>query len=195
MRAKSEDTLRRWLAAERDDDAEAAEAALAALFAQLPAAAPPLGFAARVASLCVAGAAAPASVGAPAGIGAAAPARARGPLATLWGRLLLGLALAGAGVAVPFVPALLRELFGGLDAAALLGAVPGLLAAACGHLVGALEGLLTLLDLAGALAAPFRSPAIAAGLLGSLLLGAAAFVLLNRLIGTDRSWSHGHVHG
>ncbi|HVF61069.1 MAG TPA: hypothetical protein VNJ70_14780 [Thermoanaerobaculia bacterium] len=187
MRAKSEDTLRRWLDAERDDDAEAAEAALAALFAQLPAAAPPLGFAARVASLCVGGA--------PAGLGAAASARARGPLATLWGRLLLGLALAGAGVAAPFVPALLRELFGGLDAAALLGAVPGLVAAACGRLVGALDGLLAVVDLAGALAAPFRSPAIAAGLLGSLLLGAAAFFLLNRLIGTDRSWSHGHVHG
>lgn len=187
MRAQSEDTLRRWLTAERDDDAEAAEAALAALFAQLPAAAPPLGFAARIASLCVAGA--------HAGIGAAAAARARGPLATLWGRLLLGLALAGAGVAAPFAPALLRELLGGLDAAAVLGAVPGLLAAACGHLVEALEGLLALVDLAGALAAPFRSPAIAAGLLGSLLLATAAFLLLNRLIGTDRSWSHGHVHG
>ena len=131
----------------------------------------------------------------PAGLGAAAPARERGPLATLWGRLLLGLALAGAGVAVPFVPALLRELFGGRDAAALFGAVPGLLAAAPGRLVGALEGLLAVADLAGAIAAPFRSPAIAAGLLGSLLLGAAAFVLLNRLIGTDRSLSHGHVHG
>jgi hypothetical protein len=187
VRAKSEETLQRWLAAERDDDAEAAEAALAALFAQLPAAAPPLGFAARVASVCVAGASA--------GTGAAAPARARGALATLWGRLFLGLALAGGGVAVPFVPALLRELLGGLDAAALLGAVPGLLAAACGHLVGALERLLALVDLAGALASPFRSPAVAAGLLGSLLLGAAAFVLLNRLIATDRSWSHGHVHG
>ncbi|HEX5759640.1 MAG TPA: hypothetical protein VF121_10630, partial [Thermoanaerobaculia bacterium] len=78
--------LARWLAAERDDDAERAEAALAAVFAALPAAVPPLGFAARVVAVSCAGA-------------VPAPAAGKGALATPWARLLLTVALVWVGLA------------------------------------------------------------------------------------------------
>lgn len=166
--------LERWLAAE-EAGGEQAEAAFAALFAALPLAAPPAGFAARVLER--------------AGI---VP---RGLLASVWVRLALAVSLAGAGAVIALVPGLARGLAAVLDPVALVAAVPGLVAAVSEQLVQAVALAVKLLDLSRALVTPLATPSVAGALLVALLVAAAALRLLHHLISTERSWLYVDAHG
>jgi hypothetical protein len=162
MRPPHLDAVDRWLAAERDDRADEAEAALLELFAALPLAAPPSGFADRVLLR--------------AGLQAAARADlfAWRPL-----RIVLALCLAAAGLGALWLPPVLRALAGFLSvsgavrtgAAATGDAAHGL--ALAGHLWD------LLLTVGGALARPLSAPPVMALLVAALLASSLAFRYLH----------------
>lgn len=176
MKPRIDEELESWLAAEEADDAERAEAALAALFTALPLGAPPAGFAGRV-------------------MARAGLASRRLPLGRLWARVTACLALAGAGTFALVAPQLVRGLAATVEPAALLAAGPRLLAAATATLARVLELAVKLLDVARAVAAPFASPAVAVAALAALAVAAVALRLLHDLISNQRSWSYVDVHG
>src|SRR5689334_727019 len=94
MRPSPHDSLDRWLAAERDDRPDEAEAALFALFETLPLLAPQAGFADRVLART--------------GFGAA---RVR-VFESLWVRGLIALCLLTTGLSLLWLPAAVKALAG-----------------------------------------------------------------------------------
>jgi hypothetical protein len=170
MRHTDQDALDRWLAAERDDRADEAEAALRALFEAVPGiamAAPPAGFADRVLAR--------------AGLQESARADwlAWRPL-----RIVLALALAAAGFGVLWLPPVLRFVAG-------LWSVGGVVRGALRAVVEASQWLATALrcwdllsTIAHALVQPVAVPQVMAALVVALLVSSLAFrVLRDQLTG------------
>jgi hypothetical protein len=162
MRHPHLDAVDRWLAAERDDRAAEAEAALLELFAALPLAAPPAGFADRVLLR--------------AGLQTAAQ-----PDLFAWRplRIVLGLCLAAAGFGVLWLPPVLRALAGFLS-------VDGVVRTGTAATGGAAHGLAMaarlwdlLLTVGGALAQPLSAPPVMALLVAALLASSLAFRYLH----------------
>lgn len=177
MRPADDETLRRWLAAEEDGREGDAETALAALFEALPPLAPPAGFADRVLAR--------------AGLAAPVPARR---FAARWLRVAAMLPLLIIGLALPWLPEMLRAL---ASIANVLWSPGDLVRLGTGALVAVSQGLVAafafwdwLLRIGRLLASPFATPAIALVMIGCLLVSLVAFHFLRNLITRDRSWIH-----
>ena len=167
------DALERWLAAEREDRADAAEAALLELFEALPLMAPPAGFADRVLARA----------------GVVGEARqdlfAWRPL-----RIVLALCLLATGLGALWLPPVLRFLAG-------LWSVGGAVRWATWGVAEAAEGLATalrlwdfLLTIVHALVRPLADPAVMAVLVGCLLASSLAFRFLRDQISGERTWTY-----
>jgi hypothetical protein len=178
MRHPHQDALERWLAAEREDRAEAAEGALLELFAALPLVAPPAGFADRV--LVRAGLQAPRQ-----------DLFAWRPL-----RIVLALCLVAAGFGVLWLPPVLLglpRLLAGLGSVGVGGAVrvgTRALVDASGWLASGLRVWDFLLTVDHALAQPLAVPQVLAILLGCLLASSLAFRFLRDQITGERTWTY-----
>lgn len=178
---RNDPDLERWLAAEAAGRLDAADAALAGLFAALPSLAPPAGFADRV--MLAAGLATLPQRALP-----ALPALPRAVRWTLRGLLAAAVALVALGV--PALPALLAPAWARFS-------LPGLLDAAIAGLVAGSRWLAATLSfwdglahVGGWVAQVAAAPQVAAVLLGGLVVAAAALRWLADLIAHERSWSH-----
>jgi hypothetical protein len=170
--------VERWLAAERGGSEAAAEAALAALLADLDRPAPPAGFAERVMLRAAA-----------AGVLAAAVPRAslvRSP----WARAAVVALLLGAALALAAVLGALRPLTAGLGLGDLLAGLAGLAGALGTALTGLIEATERLEVLRRAVAAALESPAVVLVLGLCLALAAGGFRLLHDILQRERSWSY-----
>jgi hypothetical protein len=174
MRHSHQDALDRWLAAERHDQAEAAEAALFELFEALPQVAPPAGFADRV--LVRAGLRTAA---------ARADLFAWRPL-----RIVLALCLVATGLGAPWLPPVLSALAG-------FWSFSGLVRGAVWATTGAVHGLASLLRLwdlmvpiGRAFAQPLSAPPVLAILVGALLASSLAFRFLRDQLTGERNWTY-----
>jgi hypothetical protein len=182
MRPLDTEALDRWLAAERDgrDDGDGvADGALRELFAALPLAAPPAGFADRVMVRV--------SLPAPA---MAAPSRARRDVFA-WRplRAVLALCVLATGFGALWLPQALRAVAGLWS---FSGAVEGgtrLLIDGAGWLAALLRTWDFLLTLERALTQPLAAPQVTALLLGALLASSLAFRFLRDQI-TGERWTH-----
>jgi hypothetical protein len=180
MRHPHQDALERWLAAEREDRAEAAEGALLELFEALPLVAPPAGFADRV--LVRAGLQA-----------ARQDLFAWRPL-----RIVLALCLVAAGFGVLWLPPVLLGLPRFLAGLGSVGVSVGgavrvgtrALVDASGWLASGLRVWDFLLTVDRALAQPLAVPQVLAILLGCLLASSLAFRFLRDQITGERNWTY-----
>jgi hypothetical protein len=175
MRRSHQNALDRWLAAERDDRGEEAEAALFELLAALPSIAPPAGFADRVLAR--------------AGVQAAR----RDPFASRWVRLTVALSLLATGVGVLSLPStleVLRVLAGIWSLGELVQGGVQALAAASQWLAAALQLWDLLLTVGRALIQPLRLPQTTAMLTLCLLVASLAFRFLRDQITGERTWTH-----
>ncbi len=179
MRPSHHEALDRWLAAERDDRADEAEAALLEMFEALPLLAPPAGFADRV--LVRAGLQ---RVGQEIAM--------RSVFASRFLRLVLVLSLIATGLGGVWLPPTLRALAGLWSLGDLVEL--GVRAVAAGS-----RGLATVLSicdwvfsLGRALAEPLMAPQVMAILTLSLLASGLAFRFLRDQITGERSWNHVH---
>ncbi|HXU31643.1 MAG TPA: hypothetical protein VN851_13800 [Thermoanaerobaculia bacterium] len=172
MNRSTPELLTRWLAAEDDLDDEAAEAALAALAAELPDRSPSPGFAARVMT------------------GVRAEAKPQGAFARRWARasVLGGIALSGLAALwlVPLVWWLAPR-----------PSAPGSVSLAAGLVRRLGEGLAALAAWADAFGAmrraltgPFDHPTVLASLAILVTVAYGALILLQTLIRRERSWSY-----
>lgn len=178
MRPSHQDALNRWLAAERDDHAEEADAALFELFEALPQVAPPAGFADRV--LARAGiAAVPVAVPTRWNLFASRPAR-----------LLLGLCLAAVALGVLWLPPVIELMariwsFGDLVQAgvrALTGLTQGFAAALrLGDLV---------VTLGRVVSEPLTEPGALVVLMGCLAVSSLAFRFLRDQVSGERNLTY-----
>ncbi len=159
-----EDLHRAWRTAERRDDEGAADAAFAALFADLPLEAPPAGFAARVLL----------RVRTQAGLGAAASRASRARLAAAMLALMSLGTLSLASVVVKSLPR--------FDFGAGVRAFTRLLTITWEWIASGLAFWDRLADWSTLVAHLVGMPAVAASLLASALAAAGAFVLLRRLL-------------
>jgi hypothetical protein len=175
MRPSHHEALDRWLAAERDDRSDDADAALLEMFEALPLLAPPAGFASRVLAR--------------AGLQEIAM---QSVFASRLLRLALVLSLIATGLGAIWLPPTLRALAGLWS----LGDVVelGIRAVAAGS-----RGLAMVLgvwdwvfSLGRTLAEPLTSPQVLAALTLSLLVSGLAFRFLRDQITGERSWNHVH---
>ena len=172
MSSSHHQALDRWLAAERGDRADEAEAGLFELFEALPLVAPPAGFADRVLER--------------AGLQAAG----RGMLASPAARLVLALCLTATGLGALWLPPVLRTLAGFWSLSDLVrGVVQALIDAAQG-LGSALRLWDLLLSIGRALTQPLTLPPVTAVLVISLLASSLAFRFLRDQITGERNWTH-----
>jgi hypothetical protein len=161
---RAEERLRRWLAAEEAEPGDAAEAALAALFAALPRPAPRRGFAGRVlARMRV----------------APAPRPAR-----RWLRWVAVTALVAPGVAAIVAAVVLPVLFAEVGLAEVMGALAEAVSAAGRWLAAGLAAWQTA---AGWTAELLATPEAAAGAAVAALVAAVALCLLHQMIARERS--------
>ncbi len=174
MRHSHQDALDRWLAAERHDQAEEAEAALFELFEALPEFAPPAGFADRV--LVRAGLQTAA---------ARADLFAWRPL-----RIVLALCLVATGLGAPWLPSVLSALAG-------FWSFSGLVRGAVWATTEAVHGLASVLRLwdlmvpiGRAFAQPLSAPPVLAILVGALLVSSLAFRFLRDQLTGERNWTY-----
>jgi len=172
MRQSRQDALERWLEAEREDRADAAEAALLELFEALPLTAPPAGFADRV-------------------LARAGLAEARQDLFA-WRplRVVLALCLLATGLGALWLPPVLGFLAGLWSVG---GAVRGglrVMTDAAGWLATALRLWDFLSMIAQALARPLAEPQVMAILVGCLLASGLAFRFLRDQITGERNWTY-----
>lgn len=172
MRSPDHDALTRWLAAERDDRSDEAEAALLELFEALPALAPPAGFADRVMER--------------AGLHGAVR---QGLFAQRWTRLVLAGCLLAMALSVLWLPQTLLALFGTWSFGDLVDAGVRVLAGAGVWLAAAVRLGGRLYSLGEALSRPLATPQVAAVVGGCLLVSTFAFRSLRDLI-QERSWTH-----
>ncbi|MFL6195769.1 MAG: hypothetical protein ACJ75H_16445 [Thermoanaerobaculia bacterium] len=168
------DALDRWLDAEREDRAGDADEALLELFAALPLAAPPAGFAERVMAR--------------AGL-AVAPAR-RDLFASRPLRALLALAVAATAFGLLWLPPVLSFLAGLWSLSGFVQAGTRALVDASRWLAEALRFWDLLLTIGGALAEPLASPQVLAVLLVSLGASGLAFRYLRDQISGERNWTY-----
>jgi len=177
MRHSHQDALDRWLAAERHDQAEAAEAALFELFEALPEfamVAPPAGFADRV--LVRAGLRT---------VAARADLFAWRPL-----RIVLALCLVATGLGALWLPPVLSALAG-------FWSFSGLVRGAVWATTEAVHGLASILRLwelmvpiGRAFAQPLSAPPVMAILVGALLVSSLAFRFLRDQLTGERNWTY-----
>ncbi len=176
MRPSQQDLLARWLAAERDDRADEAEAALLALFEELPRPAPLPGFADRVLART--------------GLGFIAAPVQRSLFASRWRRVVLALALVATGLSLFWLPATLTALAGLWSFGDLIQLSTALFASAAegfAELAAFGDWLLTLgISLASLLA----TPTVAGIMIVCLVVSTVAFRFLRDLITRERSWIH-----
>ena len=178
MRPFDEDALNRWLAAERDDRSDEAEAALLELFEGLPLLAPPAGFADRV--LLRAGIVP---------VVTAAPARPA-LFARLWVRMAVALCLLATALSWLWLPQTLRALAGTWH-----WSLGGLFEAGTHLLIEMSLGMATAIrfgdwffSVGEALARPLLDPEVSAVLAGCLLVSILAFRALRDLMTRERSF-------
>lgn len=175
MRRSHQNALDRWLAAERDDRSEEAEAALFELFETLPRIAPPSGFADRVLAR--------------AGVQAAG----RDLFASRWMRLAVALAMLATGFGVLLLPStleVLRTLAGIWSLGELVQGGVQALAAASQWLASALQLWDLLVTVGRALIQPLTLPQTTAMLTVCLLVASLAFRFLRDQITGERTWTH-----
>lgn len=177
MRPSQQDLLARWLAAERDDRTDEAEAALLALFEELPRPEPRPGFADRVL----------ARTGLWGVLAAPVP---RSLFASRWRRALLALALLATGLSLFWLPATLQALAG-------LWSLGDLFQVWTALLSGVAEGFASLvafgswlLALGSTLASLLATPTVAGVMIICLVVSTVAFRFLRDLITRERSWIH-----
>lgn len=186
---ETDDLLDLWLKAEDGGDDAAAEAALTALFAVLPARAPAPGFADRVLA-----AAAPARRGERAGgwsrVRARLAALVPAALGSPWGRPAVALGLVAAALGLPLFSGALVSLVSAVRPALLAPAAADALVMATGWVASSLRLGRWLAAFAGTLLTPLESPAVAALLGACLLVPALALRLLHDLIQRERNWTH-----
>lgn len=178
MRPNPHDALDRWLAAERDDRPEAADAALFELLEALPLVAPPAGFADRV--LVRAGiAAAPAAVRAKWDLFAWRPAR-----------LLLGFCLVAVAFSVLWLPPVVELM-------ARIWSFSDLVQVGVSALTGLTHGLASVLrlwdllvTLGGVITEPLKEPRMMLILMGCLALSSLAFRFLRDQVSGERNLTY-----
>jgi hypothetical protein len=175
MRPSHHEALDRWLAAERDDRSDEADAALREMFEALPRLAPPAGFANRVLART--------------GLQTAA---ARSVFASRLLRLALVLSLIATGLGGIWLPPTLRALVGLWSLGDLVEL--GIRAVAAGS-----RGLATVLgvcdwvfSLGRTVAGPLMTPQVMTVLTLCLLVSGLAFRFLRDQISGERSWNHVH---
>jgi hypothetical protein len=172
MRPSHPNALDRWLAAERYDRPEEAEAALLELFESLPLVAPPAGFADRV-------------------LARAGIQSARRDVFAWWGaRLAVALCLVALGLGTLWLPPVLRVLAGFWSFGGLVQVGVQALVDASQWLATALRVGDLLLTIGGALTRPLTTPQVTAGLVACLLMSSLAFRFLRDQITGERNWTH-----
>jgi hypothetical protein len=191
---KPRDPVARWLAAERAASEAEAEAALAALLADLDQPAPPAGFAERVMRRAAEDGVLP--------VAAAAPARRRSwspwspgiswprVMRSAWARAAVVLLLLATGLTVSLALGVLQPLLAGLGLGDLVAGLAGLAAAVGAAVVGLAEAVEFFAGLRRAIALALASPAVALALAFCLALAAGGFRLLHDILQRERSWSY-----
>jgi hypothetical protein len=174
MRHSHQDALDRWLAAERHDQAEEAEAALFELFEALPQAAPPAGFADRV--LVRAGLRTAA---------ARADLFAWRPL-----RIVLALCLVATGLGALWLPPVLAALAGFWSFSALVRGAVWATTEAVQGLASVLRFWDLMAPIGRAFAQPLSAPPVLAILVGALLASSLAFRFLRDQLTGERNWTY-----
>lgn len=170
MRPSSQDPLNRWLAAERGDRPEEAEAALFELFETLPLLAPGAGFAGRVL--------------------ARAGFRPAGVFESLWARAVIALCLLATGVSLLWLPPALKALAGTWSLGNPIELATRLVVDWSLRAVKVLKLWDWFFSVGGALAKPLATPEVAVVLAGCLLVSTLAFRFLRDLMTDERSWTY-----
>jgi hypothetical protein len=179
MRPNSTDALDRWLAAERFDDSDQADAALLELFeASLPQLAPPAGFADRVVDLAIARA------------GLQPLVARRDVFASRWVQLALGLCILATGLAALWVAPALRVLAGLWSLSDLVQVAVHTMSEASRSLATVLRVWDWLFALGRALSEPLMTPRSLAALTLGLLASGLAFRFLRDQISGERNWNY-----
>lgn len=171
MRPPTHDSLNRWLAAEREDRPDEAEAALFELFETLPLLAPGAGFADRV--LARTGLLRPASV-----------------FESLWARATLALCLLATGLSLLWLPQTLKALAGTWSLGSPIELAVRQTVDWTLWMVTVLKLWDRLFTLGEALAKPLATPEVAVVLAGCLLVATLAFRFLRDLMTDERSWTY-----
>jgi hypothetical protein len=172
MRPSHQNALDRWLAAERGDRPEEADAALAELFEALPPIAPPAGFADRVLAR--------------AGIQAVS-----GDLFASRGvRLVLTACLVATGLGTLWLPPTLRALAGLWSLSDLVQGGVQALIGGTQWLASALRLWDLLLTIGRALTQPLTLPQVTAILMVCLVTSSLAFRFLRDQISGERNWTY-----
>lgn len=172
MRPADHNALDRWLAAERDDRSEEAEAAMLELFETLPSIAPPAGFASRVL------------------VRAGIQSARRDIFAAVWMRLVLSGCLVATALGALWLPPVLRILAGIWTLGDLLRGGVQVLIETTRWLASALRVGELLLTIGRALTQPLTLPQVTAALVVCLLASSLAFWFLRDQISGERNWTH-----
>ena len=172
MRPSHQNALDRWLAAERGDRPEEAEAALAELFGALPLIAPPAGFADRVL------------------VRAGIQAARGGVFASRVVRLVLAACLVAMGLGVLWLPPTLRWLAGRWSLSDLVQGGVQALIDGTQWLASALRLWDLLLTIGRALTQPLTLPQVTAILMVCLVTSSLAFRFLRDQISGERNWTY-----
>ncbi len=172
MRPSHQNALNRWLAAERDDHVEEAEAALCELFEALPLIAPPAGFAGRVF------------------VRAGLQTARHDLFASLGVRVVLALCLVATGLGALWLPPVLRLLAGIWSLGGVVRGVVQALAEASQWLASTLRLWDLLLTVGRGLTQPLTLPQVTAALVVCLLVSSLAFRFLRDQITGERNWTH-----
>ena len=180
MRPSHHEALDRWLAAERDDRSDDADAALLEMFEALPLLAPPAGFASRVLART--------------GLQTAGlqETAMRSVFASRLLRLALVLSLIATGLGAIWLPPTLRALAGLWSLGDVVELGTRAVAAGSRGLAVVLGVWDWVFSLGRALAEPLMAPQVLAILTLSLLASGLAFRFLRDQITGERSWNHVH---
>lgn len=171
--SNASNAMNRWLAAERYDGDDQADAALLELFESLPLIAPPAGFADRVI------------------LRAGIPANAKRDLfASRGARLAVAGCLVALSLGVLWLPPVLRLLAGFWSFGGLVQGGVRALADAAQWLATAFRVWDLLLTISRALTQPLMMPQVTAGLVVCLLISSLAFRFLRDQITGERNWTH-----
>jgi hypothetical protein len=175
MRPNSQDALDRWLAAERFDDSDQADAALLELFeASLPQLAPPAGFADRVIARA----------------GLPPVAAKRDVFASWWLRVALAFGILATGLAALWVTPAVRIVAGLWSLSDLVQVAVRAVSEASRSLATVLRVWDWMFALGRALSEPLMAPRVLAGLTLSLLASGLAFRFLRDQISGERNWNY-----
>jgi hypothetical protein len=182
MKRPENDLYSTWIEAEERGEADAADTALASLFRELPAEAPPEGFAertmlrAREAGVLVEAEAVAKSAS------AEAPASVAARLAAVWLALMSLGTLAGASYLVTALPR--------LDLGVGVRGFTRLMSEAWQWLASGVVFWERLAEAGRLVSKVVLVPEVAAMLFASLVLAAAAFRLLQAILADERKWTH-----